>query len=194
MFDDRLELREAELPSVMADALVVEDGGRLQAAQGYATVLDKRYPELRPMREQAAQGSALSLGSALAFRAHDGVVVVWAVTYGDGARDQAEQAVRATPLHIAAASREALLCAAAKHGARSVALPALGTRYGHHVLPPVPKKLPRYVMATAQLIGIQQALATNQLQTVTLCLTQRDRAIFAAVLGRADAEDGADDA
>ena len=187
--DDRIELCEAELPAVTADAVVVEDSGQLRAARGYASTLDRRYEELRPLREQAVFASPLALGSAVAFRAADGRVVVWAVTYGDAAHGQPEQAIRATPLDIAAAAREALL-RAAEHGAGHVALPALGTRYGRHVLPPLPKKLPRYVMAAAQLIGIREALAATDIRRVTLCLTQRDRAIFAAVLGRGEAEAG----
>lgn len=191
---ERLDLKEAELLSVAADAIIVEDNGRLLAQHGNAAALAMRYAELRLMREQAVPpNSPLPLGSALAFRADDGTIAVWAVTYGEAVDGQPVERTRATPLDIAAAAREALL-RAAEHGARQVALPALGTRYGHHVLPAVPKKLPRYVMAAAQLIGIREALEHVSFDRITLCLTQRDRAIFAAVLGLGTPNEGSDDA
>lgn len=188
---ERLELLEAELLSVTAAAVVVEDSSRLAAAHGYASALDKRYAELSALREQALRHGSLGLGSAVALRAHDGLITVWAVTYGAAGTDPAVPAIRATPLDIAAAAREALL-RAAEQGANHVALPALGTRYGQHVLPALPKKLPRYVMAAAQLIGIRDALDATDIQRVSLCLSQRDRAIFAAVLGRGEHQEGDD--
>ncbi len=184
---DRLELVEAEALTVAADALVVEDDGRLGAARGMAAEADARHPELRAQREQARaeHGGTLPLGTVVPFQTEQDArrVVVWAVTWN--AQRNAPPAERATPLLIEQVTRRALRVAM-KEGALHVALPALGTRLEHHALPPVPKKLPRYVMGAAQLIGIGQALHQYPSLRVTVCLTQRDLAIWNTLLGQAE--------
>lgn len=188
---ERLQLIEAEALLVAADALVVEDDGRLQAARGLAAEIDARHPELRAQREAAvaAHGGQHPLGTALPFHvANDAQcrVVVWAVTWN--VQRNAPPTERATPLLIEQVTRRALR-AAMKEGAPHVALPALGTRLEHHALPPVPKKLPRYVMGAAQLIGIGQALHQYPSLRVTVCLTQRDLMIWNTLLGQAEDRD-----
>jgi hypothetical protein len=101
---------------------------------------------------------------------------------------EAEPRAQATPLVIEAITRQALAEAVAL-GAAHVVLPALGTRTDQHALPPVPKKLPRYVMGTAQLLGVRAALEASPDLRVTVCLTQRDLAIWNTLLGQA-ADDG----
>lgn len=186
MLDQRVVLSLAELLTVPADAVVVEDSGSLTASRGLAALVDQRYA-LQTQRERTVKqhGAPFEIGSAVALptRADDGPrVIVWAITFALGASAAAR--VRATPLDVAAAT-DAALREAAGHEARHVAMPALGTRIDHHVLPPTPKKLPRYVMAAAQLIGVQQALDdVPSITQVTICLSQRDYGIFEDVLGR----------
>ncbi len=184
---DRLELLEAEALSVAADALVVEDDGRIGAARGLAAEIDARHPELRAQRERvlADHGGPLPLGTVVPFQTAQAAwrVVVWAVTWN--AQRNAPLTERATPLLIEAVTRRALRTVV-KEGAYHVTMPALGTRLEHHALPPVPKKLPRYVMGAAQLIGIGQALHQYSSLRVTVCLTQRDLAIWNTLLGQAE--------
>lgn len=192
-----LHLAITEPLLVVADALVVEDSGWLSAERGLAAQVDQLFSTLQPQRTQyIAQCGALALGAAAAFvvGAQEGSfrAVVYTVTFTYPAQPaQAEQRMRATPLVVATATRNALL-RAAEIGARHVVLPALGTRLGHHSLPPTPKKLPRYVMGAAQLIGIEQALEqTTMLERITLAVTHRDYAIFRELLGAgADSVDG----
>lgn len=183
---ERCTLIEAEPLNCTADALVVEDDGTLMAARGLAAQIDDQYPELRAQREQAVaqRGGPLPLGSAVPCRTRqpDQRIVIWVVTWQQVRA--AEPGTQATPLIIEAVTRHALH-AAVELGAMHVALPALGTRIDQHVLPPVPKKLPRYVMGTAQLVGIRSALEQHARLRVTVCLTQRDLAIWNTLLGQA---------
>jgi|GEM_PF-4923618 len=192
MLNERITLSTVELLSTVADALIVEDSGWLTASRGLAATVDSLYPELRHQREQALErrGAMYPLGAALGFElnANDRLYrhAIWAVTFGYSTQITTghNDLIRATPLDIAAAASNALLQAAAC-GARTVVLSALGTRIGYHNLPPTPKKLPRYVMGAAQLVGMHNALQqTESIEQVTLCLTQRDYAIFNDLLGR----------
>ncbi len=183
----RLSLIEAEPLAVTADALVVEDDGWLTATRGLAAQVDVQYPELRAQREQALarHGTALPLGTAVPCDIHTpGALqtVIWAVTWCQA--HNAEPRAQATPLVIDAVTRQALH-AAKELGVSYVVMPALGTRTDQHVLPPVPKKLPRFVMGAAQLIGIHSMLAQDSTLRVTVCLTQRDLTIWNTLLGRA---------
>jgi O-acetyl-ADP-ribose deacetylase (regulator of RNase III) len=184
----RLTLVEADPLAVAADALVVEDDGWLTATRGLAAQIDGQHAELRAQRERALaeHEGALPLGSVVPCRVGGSQpphVVLWAVTWCQ-AHDAAPRA-RATPLVVEAVTRTSLQDAAAL-GAEHVGLPALGTRTDQHVLPPVPKKLPRYVMGAAQLVGIRAALEAHPLLRVTVCLTQRDLAIWHTLLGQAE--------
>lgn len=206
MHDDRLIFSTDEALRIPADVLVVEGSGDLPAARGLAVLVDELYPALQARRAQAlaAHGRPYPPGAALPFGLDDAPDgrrgIVWAITstvaHGDGP-GQPPQRVRATPLDVAAATHRALL-EADRLGAASVVLPALGTRLGYHALPPTPKKLPRYVMGAAQLIGIQQALEQGaRLRQIILSLSQRDYAIFQELLGRSTdepADDGEHDA
>jgi hypothetical protein len=195
MLDERVQLTTLDLLQVRADAVVVEDSGWLRAMRGPAALLDALYPSLRRERELAieARGGPFPLGSAAAFPLpldeSGRMLAIWAITYTyprefAPAEPSSQRRVRATPLVVAAATREAIQRAIAA-GARHVAMPALGTRADYHVLPPVPKNLPRYTMGAAQLIGLHEALATTQaLRQVTVSLSQRDYAIFEDLLGR----------
>ncbi len=200
MLGRQVEFTTAHALEVAADVIVVEDCGWLSASRGLAATLDSLYPELRAQREQALEehGGAFGLGDAIVCRlsaAASGLqAVIWAVTYtyqpqvGHGS-----DRVRATPLDVASATTNALRAAAAM-SAQHVVMPAIGTRTDHHVLPPVPKKLPRYVMGAAQLVAINQLLAAdNTLQRITLALTQRDYMIFHELLGSKPANTGAED-
>jgi O-acetyl-ADP-ribose deacetylase (regulator of RNase III) len=190
MLVGRIEFSTVDALNVHADALVVEDSGWLNAARGLAAMVDELDPALRQHRETAItqQGGPYSIGSALGFpirqTPHGLRYVIWTVTYSYIAQvgQEPDQLVRATPLDIATATRNALHQAATLQIGH-VVMPALGTRMEHHVLPPVPKKLPRYVMGAAQLIGIQQALRETTIGHVTLSLSQRDHAIFHHLLG-----------
>lgn len=188
---DRLQLIEADPLAITADALVVEDDGWLTASRGYAAQIDAQYPELRAKREEelAKRGGALQLGAVVPCRLHNNTsprAVIWSVTWCQA--HEAEPRARATPLVIDQVTRRALDTAVAV-GARHAVMPALGTRTDQHVLPPVPKKLPRYVMGAAQLIAIGTALAQHPALRVTVCLTQRDLAIWHALLGYATDDD-----
>lgn len=186
MLGDRLVLATEDVLELPADALVVEDGGWLTAARGLAAAVDQRYPQLRALREQALErhGGPFALGAALAFALSDTDrrALIWAITFSQ--QPQQAERQRATPLDVAQATRNALLQADAL-GVEQVVMPALGTRLGYHALPPTPKKLPRYVMGAAQLIGVQQALEqAHAIKRVTLGLSLRDHAIFHELLGQ----------
>jgi hypothetical protein len=196
MLDPRVTLTTTDLMQVAADAIVVEDSGWLRAMRGTAAMLDTRYPALRGVRERAigARGESFPIGAAVAFALDaDGPwrYAVWAITYtyqppASGAEATTHR-LRATPLSVTAATASAVL-RAAEAGATTLVMPALGTRADFHALPPVPKKLPRYVMGAAQLAGLQQALAiTPSIAAVTLSLSARDHAIFEDLLGRGGA-------
>ena len=190
MLNDRVVLSTSDVLELPADALVIEDSGWLSASRGLAAAVDELYPELRVLRERALKqhGGAFAPGAAVGFALSDGQplrAVICAITFGQhvpgGPVDQRQ---RATPLIVAQASRNALL-EADTLGMAQVVMPALGTRLGYHMLPPTPKKLPRYVMGAAQLIGVQQALQqTAAAQQVTLGLSLRDYAIFHELLGQ----------
>lgn len=191
ILDARLTLTTSDPLEIAADTVVVEDSGWLTAARGLAAALDSRHAELKPQREAALSqhGGSFTPGAALACRVNTPGsqlrLAVWAITYTYAAQreHQAERHLRATPLDVTRATSAALLQAAAA-GARHVVLQALGTRNDIHVLPPLPKKLPRYVMGAAQLAGMCQAIeASPSLERLTLCLTQRDFAIFHELLG-----------
>lgn len=191
MLGDRVVLSTNDVLELAADALVIEDSGWLLASRGMAAAVDALYPELRPLREQVLEQrkSPFALGAAVGFPltgdAHRVRGVIWAITFGYQPQPgQPDQRQRATPLDVAEATRNALL-RADELGAAQVVMPALGTRLGFHMLPPTPKKLPRYVMGAAQLIGIQQALQhTTVVQQITLGLSLRDYAIFHELLGQ----------
>jgi hypothetical protein len=191
MLDDRVHLSMSDALDVPADVLVVEDSGWLTATRGLAGLVAARYPALRALREQAVaeHGGSFPLGAAMAFTINDDEytlrAVVWAVTwtYPQPTAQHAHDRVRATPLDVAAATRNALHQAAII-AATHVVLPALGSRLDYHVLPPTPKKLPRYVMGAAQLVAMQQALVASPIQQVTLSVSQRDYGIFSELLGR----------
>lgn len=191
ILDERLTLTTSAPLEIMADTVVVEDSGWLTAARGLAAALDSRHAELKPQREAALSqhGGSYAPGSALVCRVSASGsqlrLVIWAITYSYAAQrdSQAERHLRATPLDVTQACVAALRQAAAA-GARHVVMQALGTRNDIHVLPPVPKKLPRYVMGAAQLAGVYQALeACPSIERITLCLTQRDFGIFHELLG-----------
>lgn len=188
--NERIRVTTNDLLQVEADVLVIEDSGWLTAARGLAATIDGRYPALRAAREQAVtqHGGMFALGTALAFpldKAEGPRAVIWAVTSGSElSPGQPNLMLRATPLDVAAATRAALREADAI-GARRVALPLLGTKLGAHVLPPVPKKLPRYVMAAAQTIALDETIATTGIDEVLWCLSQRDYAIVQELLGLA---------
>lgn len=187
MLDRRIRLSTVELLSVPADALVVEDNGRLSALRGLAATVDGLDAGLRGRREEALaqHGGPFAIGTALGFqlepRTHPFRHAIWAITFSQ-ADGQTERLERATPLDVAAATRSALLEAAAL-GVKHLAMPAIGTRTDQHVLPPVPKKLPRYVMGAAQMIALQQTLDETRIEQVTLSLSLRDHAIFHDLLG-----------
>ncbi|WP_026369444.1 hypothetical protein [Kallotenue papyrolyticum] len=194
MLDRRVRLTTDDIWQSSADALVVEDSAALRATRGLAALLDDTYPALRAARAALLQqhGGSLPIGAAVALALPQEApyrYAIWAVT-SDGGAARAVHAPpttsqRITPLAVTLATRNAVLEAAAV-GARHVVLPALGTRAATHVLPPVPKKLPRYVMGAAQLAGLQQALEqTPGLTRVTLALSQRDYTIFQILLGNA---------
>lgn len=192
MLDRRVRLTTDDLWQSSADALVVEDSADLRATRGLAALLDDTYPGLRAARAALLQqrGAPLPIGAAVALALPQAApyrYAIWAVTW-DGSAARAAHAPpsqRITPLAVTLATRNAVLEAAAV-GARHVILPALGTRAATHVLPPVPKKLPRYVMGAAQLAGLQQALEqAPSLTRVTLALSQRDYTIFQILLGNA---------
>lgn len=185
---DRLVLLETDLPAIAAGALVVEDDQRLGSTRGHAAQLDALHPELQAQRQRALDqhGGIVPLGVVVPGRVMGDAAyrtVVWVVTWT--ATRVAEVGQRATPPLIAQISHEALRVAV-KQGAAHVVMPALGTRTDQHVLPPVPKKLPRYVMGAAQLAGIQAALLDHAALRVTVCLTQRDLAIWRTLLGAAE--------
>lgn len=190
MLGDRVVLSTSDVLELAADALVIEDSGWLSASRGMAAAADALYPELRAVREQLVEqhGGPFALGTAVGFPLageHAVRSVIWAVTFGYQPQPgQPDQRQRATPLDVAEATRNALL-RADELGAAQVVMPALGTRLGFHMLPPTPKKLPRYVMGAAQLIGMQQALQqTTTVQQITLGLSLRDYAIFHELLGQ----------
>ncbi|HEX6288605.1 MAG TPA: hypothetical protein VFZ66_05410 [Herpetosiphonaceae bacterium] len=195
MVDERVKLSTADALTVPADAIVVEDSGWLTASRGLAASVDGLNPELRARREQALalHGGPYAIGAALGFPLHPTTHTlrhaIWTITFTYIQQpEQRDHLVRATPLDIAAAARSALL-EAIELKARHIIMPAIGTRTDYHVLPPVPKKLPRYVMGAAQMIGIQQALQTDTtIESVTLALSQRDYAIFHDLLGLPSAE------
>lgn len=200
MLGQQVELTTTNALEIAADTIVVEDCGWLSATRGLAATLNSLYPELRTQREQALaqQGSSFALGDAIVCRLPATELplqtVIWVVTYtyqpqiGHGS-----ERVRATPLDVATATTNALR-AASKLGAEQVVMPAIGTRTDQHVLPPVPKKLPRYVMGAAQLVAINQLLQSDtSLHRITLSLTQRDYAIFHELLGSEIAHSGTED-
>ena len=192
MLDHRLTFTQTHALAVPADALVVEDDGWLSAARGLAAQAAGLYPELQTQRERALHGNGgpFSLGSVIAFRVNQSKQglrsIVWAVTwsYPDPDARRSERRIRATPLTIAEVTQKALLHAAAQ-GARHVVMPTLGTRIDQHVLPPNPKKLPRYVMGSAQLIASRLALQSTPSLHVTLSVTERDLSILRELLGQA---------
>jgi O-acetyl-ADP-ribose deacetylase (regulator of RNase III) len=192
MLDDRLTLTETDLLAIDADVLVVEDNGWLTATRGLAAQVDEMYPELCPQREGAVakHGGPFPLGEIIVgkLKENDRGLhhVVWVVTQvHTGTNDRSiNQQHLATPLLIEQVTRDALKAVTA-HEAKHVAMPALGTRVQQHVLPPNPKKLPRYVMGAAQLIGIRHMLDNVPSLHVSLSLTQRDRDIFLELLGQA---------
>lgn len=200
----QIELTTANVLEVAADTVIVEDCGWLSASRGLAATIDGLYPELRAQREQALEqhGGPFALGDAIACRLPLAALplqrAIWVVTYSYQPQiGHGSDRVRATPLDVAAATTNGLQ-AAALHQARHVAMPALGTRTNQHVLPPAPKKLPRYVMGAAQLVAINHLLQTGSaVQRITLSLTQRDYTIFHELLGSqpaiATTEDEADD-
>jgi hypothetical protein len=195
MLDPRIVTSTAEPLAIAADALVVEDDASVAARRGFAAVIDQRFPQLRAARARIGAGGRLAVGAAVALPLDDPAsplrFVVWVATYGDRHAPEG----RATPLIVAAAAEQALVQAHAA-GARRIVMSALGTRLGTHVLPPTPKKLPRYVMGAAQLIGVQRGLAATTIERVTLSLTERDAAIFAELAGLTTAmppEDTIDD-
>ncbi len=190
MLNARLKLTTHNPLELGADTVIVEESGWLNAARGLAATVDSMCPELQAQREQAIvqRGGTLAPGEVVVSRLTAERLplrfVISAVTYtyqpqiGHGS-----DRVRATPLDIARVTRSAVQCAA-EIGSRHVVIPALGTRTDYHVLPPAPKKLPRYVMGAAQLVAIQDTLATlSQAPQITLSLTQRDYAIFHELLG-----------
>lgn len=191
MLGDRVVLATSDVEMLPAEALVVEDSGWLTASRGLAAAIDGQYGELRALREHAVEqhGGPFALGEAVVFPINDSVqgrrALIWTVTFGHQPQPgQPDKRQRATPLDVARASCNALL-RADELGIAEVAMPALGTRLGYHVLPPTPKKLPRYVMGAAQLIGVQQALQqTSAIRRVTLGLSLRDYAIFHELLGQ----------
>jgi O-acetyl-ADP-ribose deacetylase (regulator of RNase III) len=190
MLDRRIKLSTVELLSVPADAIVVEDSSRLSALRGLAATVDGLDAGLRRRREEALaqHGGPFAIGTALGFQlestTHPFRHVIWAITFAQVPQPegQPERLERATPLDVAAATRSALLEAEAL-GVKHLAMPAIGTRTDQHVLPPAPKKLPRYVMGAAQLIALQQTLDETRIEQVTLSLSLRDHAIFHDLLG-----------
>lgn len=189
MLDRRIRLSTADALSVPADAIIVEDSGRLTGSRGLAATVNGLDPGLG-LRRQAmlAQNDGLyTPGTAIGFRldqiTHTFRYAIWAITFSHSSQpEQPDQLIRATPLDVAAATRSALLEAETlkiKH----LVMPALGTRSEQHVLPPVPKKLPRYVMGAAQLIALNQTLNETTIESVTVSLSQRDYAIFHDLLG-----------
>ncbi len=190
MLNSQVKLTTSNPLELGVDTVVVEESGWLSAARGLAATVDSIYPELQAQREQAIKQQAGTFMPGEVVVCHLGEdrlplrFVISAVTYtyqpqiGHGS-----DRVRATPLTIARVTRTALECAA-QLGSRHIVMPALGTRTDYHVLPPVPKKLPRYIMGTAQLVAIQDTLASLALALqVTLSVTQRDYAIFHELLG-----------
>jgi O-acetyl-ADP-ribose deacetylase (regulator of RNase III) len=192
MLDGRIRLSTADAMTVPADAVVVEDSGWLTGARGPAAIVDALAPDLRQRREAALaqHGGPYPLGSALSFPLQHPTSslrhAIWAITFSYQMQpEQRNQLVRATPLDVAAATRSALL-QAAELPVTHLVMPAIGTRMEHHVLPPAPKKLPRYVMGAAQLIALHTTLqAITTIEQVTLSLSQRDYAIFHDLLGQA---------
>lgn len=190
MLDRRVRLSTADALSVPADAIVVEDSGWLTALRGLAATVDGLDASLRGRREEALaqHGGSYAPGAAIGFRLDQGTHpfrhAIWAITFSHVPQPEGQPAriARATPLDVAAATRAALLEAEAL-GIKHLAMPALGTRQDQHVLPPAPKKLPRYVMGAAQLIALQQTLAETTIEQVTLSLSLRDHAIFHDLLG-----------
>lgn len=190
MLDRRIRLSTVELLRVPADAVAVEDSGWLSGLRGLAATVDGLDAGLRRRREEAlAQHSGpFELGTAIGFRleqtTHPFRHAIWAITFGQlpQTQGQPERLERATPLDVAAATRSALL-EAHKLGVKHLTMPAIGTRTDQHVLPPVPKKLPRYVMCAAQLIALRQTLDETTIEQVTLSLSLRDHAIFHDLLG-----------
>jgi O-acetyl-ADP-ribose deacetylase (regulator of RNase III) len=190
MRDERVTLSTQDVLEIAADALVIEDSGWLAASRGLAAAVDELYPQLRLLRARAQdqRGGPFALGAAvgLALDAQPLRSVIYAITFGQQSATTSapDQRQRATPLDVAEAARNALL-EADRLGAAEVVMPALGTRLGYHALPPTPKKLPRYVMGAAQLIGVRQALQqTASVQLVTIGLSLRDYAIFHELLGQ----------
>ncbi len=190
MLNQQLKLTTSNSLELGADTVVVEETGWLNAARGLAATIDGAYPELQAQREQAMKqrGGTFVPGEVVVCRLTAERLplrfVISAVTYtyqpqiGPGSG-----ALRATPLDIARATRRALQVTA-ELGGRHVVIPALGTRTDYHVLPPVPKKLPRYVMGAAQLVAVQETLVTlSAIPEITFSLTQRDYAIFHELLG-----------
>jgi hypothetical protein len=192
MLDQRIRLSIADAVTIAADAIVVEDSGWLTGTRGLAIALDGLDPDLRQRREAAlaAHGGPYPLGTALSFPLQPTTSTlrhaIWTITFSYRQEpEQRNQLVRATPLDVATATSNALLQAAEQRAAHLV-MPAIGTRMEHHVLPPAPKKLPRYVMGAAQLIALQSTLQTiASIEQVTLSLSQRDYAIFHDLLGQA---------
>lgn len=190
MLDRRIRLSTVELLRVPADAMVVEDNGRLSGLRGLAATVDGLDAGLRRRREEALaqHGGPFAPGAAIGFQleqtTHPFRHAIWAITFSQlpQPEGQTERLERATPLDVAAATRSALL-EAQKLGVRHLVMPAIGTRTDQHVLPPVPKKLPRYVMGAAQLIALQQTLDETTIEQVTLSLSLRDHAIFHDLLG-----------
>ena len=190
MLDRRVRLSMVDALSVPADAIVVEDSGWLSGARGLAATVDGLDAGLRSRREAALaqHGGPFALGTARGFllepATHPFRHAIWTITFAQvrQAEGQPERVERATPLDVAAATRSALLEAAAL-GVKHLVMPAIGTRTDQHVLPPVPKKLPRYVMGAAQLIALQQSLDETTIEQVTLSLSLRDHAIFHDLLG-----------
>ncbi|HEY0734950.1 MAG TPA: hypothetical protein VGD69_08595 [Herpetosiphonaceae bacterium] len=190
MLDRRVRLSTVEAMNVPADAIMVEDSGRLSGLRGLAATIDGLDDGLRRRREDALarHGGPFAIGTAIGFRlestTHPFRHAIWAVTFSQTPQSegQPERLERATPLNVAAATRSALLEAAAL-GVKHLVMPAIGTRTDQHVLPPVPKKLPRYVMGAAQLIALQQTLDETGIEQVTLSLSLRDHAIFHDLLG-----------
>ncbi len=191
MIEQRLTLTETAALAIRADALVVEDNGWLTAARGLATQVDGLYPELRPQRERALanNGGPFVPDTVIVCRVRGDQpfrTIIWAVTHTTpGPNDQrTSERKRATPLVIEQVTQSALRQALAQ-GATHIVMPALGTRVDQHVLPPNPKKLPRYVMGAAQLIGIRHVLDDVPVLHVSLSLTQRDLDIYRILLGQA---------
>ncbi len=190
MLSQQLKLTTSNPLELGADTVVVEETGWLNAARGLAATIDGAYPELKVQREQAIKqrGGAFVPGEVVVCQLTTDRLplrfVISAVTYAYQPQiGHAGEALRETPLVIARATRSALLVTA-ELGGRHVVLPALGTRTDNHVLPPVPKKLPRYVMGGAQLVAVQETLVTlSPIPEITFSLTQRDYAIFHELLG-----------